>query len=248
MTNAVIEAIKNATSDPHVRAAMMMGAGLESSWSTDAVGDNGKSFGPYQIYTVAHPSVSAAQAKDPVWATNYMLPAYQAGVSKVTPSLWQSNPSLAAATAAYYAERPKVMYPSSRIAAKWPTVAAALAGQAYNTPTTGGSGGGDPQGGGPVSGNPLDATFWDNKFNDVRVGFMKFANFALFFAACAVGGILMIAGLILIFRGGTVDDRLRMVSGRAWSVVKAPVVAVRKGTAYAVGPAGERGYEYGNQA
>lgn len=222
MTNAVIEAIKNATSDPHVRAAMMMGAGLESSWSTGAVGDSGKSWGPYQIYSVAHPGVSRAQASDPVWATNYMLPSYVQGVNKVTPSLWQSNPSLAAATAAYYAERPKNMYPSSRITAKWPTVAAALAGQAYDTPT---SGGGVTTAGNPLEGtNPLDAIWWENQLNSGVVGIMKAVNFALFFAAILFGGLLVLAGVYMVFRGDTMNQALRAGGG----VVFAPVRAIRK--------------------
>lgn len=227
MTNSVIEAIKQATSDPHVRAAMMMGAGLESSWNTDAVGDNGKSFGPFQIYTVAHPGVTRAQASDPTWAVHYMLPSYQAGVSKVTPSLWQSNPSLAAATAAFYAERPKVMYKSSAIAAKWPTVAAALSGEAYNTPTSGGTGGG--AGGGVVqAANPLSSDYIDIQINNFKVGIMKLVNFTLFFAAIGFGALFLIAGLILLFRGGTASDALRSVGGRAGSVAMVPVNVVKR--------------------
>jgi hypothetical protein len=241
MTNSVIEAIKNGTSDPHVRAAMMMGAGLESSWNTDAVGDNGKSFGPFQIYTVAHPGVTRAQASDPVWAVKYMLPSYQAGVNKVTPSLWQSNPSLAAATAAFYAERPKVMYKSSAITAKWPTVAAALAGQAYDTPTSGGG-----AGGGVVQAvNPLSSDYVDIQINNFKVGIMKLVNFALFFAAIGVGALFLLAGLILLFRGGTAREALRAAGGHAGTVVFAPVKAARAGTRYFVGPAGERGYDNG---
>lgn len=194
MTNPVVAAILGATNDAHVRAAMLMGAQLESGMSTSAVGDNGKSFGPYQIYTVAHPNVSPSQAKDPGWATAFMLPAYQAGVNKVAPSLWTSDPAKAAATAAYYAERPKVMYPDSRVRAAWPTVQDALNGQTIG-PTTGGTGGivqaSDPLGIGQSV---------DNAVSSFRKGIMILANMSLFFTAAFLGGLMVLIGMVLIFR------------------------------------------------
>jgi hypothetical protein len=207
MANAVIDAIMQATTDPHVRASMIMGAGLESSWNVNAVGDAGKSFGPYQIYTVAHPNVTASQAKDPVWATNYMLPSYRNAVSKVSPSLWQSNPAMAAATAAFYAERPKVMYPTSTITAKWPTVQAALNGQDLTGPVTGGDGIVQA-----VS-NPLDAvgTAIDTVASDFKHGVMTAANFALFFAAVFVGGLLVATGVVLLFKETSAGDSVGRV-------------------------------------
>jgi len=216
MGNPVADAILGATNDAHVRAAMLMGAMLESGMTTTAVGDNGKSFGPYQIYTVAHPNVSPSQAKDPGWATAFMLPAYQAGVNKVTPSLWTSDPAKAAATAAYFAERPKNMYPDSRIRSAWPTVQGALNGQVIG-PTTGT--------GGVVSvSDPLGINqSVDNAVASFRKGIMILANMALFFSAAFLGGLMVLVGLILIFKEtsvsgatGKVMSAVRVVSPTRW--------------------------------
>lgn len=196
MGNAVVDAILGATNDAHVRAAMLMGAQMESGMTTGAVGDNGKSFGPFQIYLVAHPNVSAAQAKDPGWAAAFMLPAYQAGVNKVTPSLWTADPAKAAATAAFYAERPKVMYPESRYRAGWSTVQAALNGQVLG-PTTGT--GGIVTASDPLGVNALGKSV-DDAVASFRKGVMILANMALFFAAATTGALLVLVGLILVFR------------------------------------------------
>lgn len=209
MGNPVADAILSTTNDAHVRAAMLMGAMLESGMTTTAVGDNGKSFGPFQIYTVAHPNVSPSQAKDPGWAAAFMLPSYQAGVNKVTPSLWSSDPAKAAATAAYYAERPKVMYPDSRIRAAWPTVQSALNGQTIG-PVTGG-------GGVVPASDPLGINqSVDNAVASFRKGVMILANMSLFFAATVVGGLLVLIGLVLIFR----ETSLSGASGKVLSAAK----------------------------
>lgn len=224
MGNPVVDAILSATTDAHVRAAMLMGSQLESGMNTSAVGDNGKSFGPYQIYTVAHPNVSPSQAKDPGWATAFMLPAYQAGVNKVTPSLWQSDPAKAAATAAYYAERPKVMYPDSRVRSAWPVVQGALNGQTIG-PTTGTSGG---AGGGVVpASDPFGlSTSVDNAVSSFRKGLMVLANMSLFFAATVVGGLMVLIGLVLIFRETSLSGAGGKVSSAIGTVN--PVNIVRK--------------------
>lgn len=198
MGNAVVDAIMRTTSDPHVRAAMLMGSSLESNWNPNAVGDHGTSFGPFQIHITVHP-VSASQAKDPDFAAKYMLPAYVAGVNKVAPSLWQSDPAKAAATAAYYAERPAKMY--SGYAAKWANVQAALSGNSIAGPTTGGSA--TPPGSAPVDSSgilgPLNSTI-DSAVTDFRKGVVTMANMGLFFAATLTGGILMMFAVILLFR------------------------------------------------
>lgn len=126
--NAVTDAIVQRVSDPNVRAAMLMGSYLESGWNPLSVGDQNSSFGPFQIHLPAHPGVTIQQAEDPQFAVAFMEPSYEAGVSSVAPSLWQTNPALAAATAAYKAERPSVMYPAARYAAAWPKVQAVLGG------------------------------------------------------------------------------------------------------------------------
>lgn len=221
MGNPVVDAILAATTDVHVRMAMLMGAMLESGMNVNSVGDNGKSFGPYQIYTVAHPNVSPAQAKDPGWATAFMLPAYQAGVAKVSPALWTADPAKAAATAAFYAERPAVMYPDSRIRSSWGTVQSALNGQTTG-PTTGGAGGGavpasDPFGVGQSV---------DNAVASFRKGVMILANMSLFFAATFFGGIMVLVGLILIFRETSLSGATGKVAS-AFGTVN-PVNRVRK--------------------
>lgn len=220
MGNPVVDAILGTTNDAHVRAAMLMGAQLESGMSTSAVGDNGKSYGPFQIYLVAHPNVSPAQAKDPGWAAAFMLPSYQAGVNKVTPSLWQSDPAKAAATAAYYAERPKVMYPDSRIRSGWPTVQAALNGQTLG-PTTG-------TGGVVTAANPLDAigNSVDEAVASFRRGIMVFANMSLFFSVAVAGSVLVLIGLVLIFRETSLSGATSKVTN-AFAVVN-PINRVRK--------------------
>lgn len=99
------------SSDPRVRAAMRAGAAMEGGFrdTGHGVGDNGKSFGPYQIYTAVH-NVTPEQASDPVFSTRYMRPEYEAAVNKVPDSLWQSDPAQAAIQAAYLAERPATFY------------------------------------------------------------------------------------------------------------------------------------------
>jgi hypothetical protein len=126
--NPVVDAINQTASNARVRLAMLMGAKLESGWRADAVGDNGNSFGPFQINIPAHPNVSSASAQDPVFASRFMLPAYEAGVNRVDPALWNSDPALAAATAAFYAERPRVMYRTDRVRSSWADVNAAWNG------------------------------------------------------------------------------------------------------------------------
>lgn len=126
--NPVVDAILAKTTDQKMRLALLMGSNLESGWNQAAVGDNNTSFGPFQIHLPVHPGVTKAQAEDPVWAVNYMFGSYQSGVNQVPASLWSSNPAQAAATAAFYAERPLNMYPSSRVQSAWPGVQAAASG------------------------------------------------------------------------------------------------------------------------
>lgn len=219
MGNPVVDAILGVSNDAHVRAAMLMGAQLESGMSTGAVGDNGNSYGPFQIYLVAHPNVSASQAKDPGWASAFMLPAYQAGVNKVTPSLWTADPAKAAATAAYYAERPKVMYPESRFRGAWSTVQAAMNGQTIG-PTTG-------TGGVVTASDPLGINkSVDNAVASFRKGVMILANMSLFFAAAAVGSLLVLIGLVLVFRQTSAGGSVGKIKSAA--AVVNPVTRIKK--------------------
>lgn len=128
VTNSVVDSIRSVATDTRVALAMLMGAKLESNWNPTAVGDNGNSHGIFQINLPFHPSMSKATAQDPVAAARYMLPRYQDGVNKVSPALWNSDPAMAAATAAFYAERPARMYDSGRIRDVWPSVQSAATG------------------------------------------------------------------------------------------------------------------------
>lgn len=127
-SNTVIDAINAGASNARVRLAMLMGSKLESGWNPSAVGDGGTSYGIFQIHLPAHPGVTADQAKDPTFAVHFMAGAYEAGVNRVDAALWNSDPALAAATAAFYAERPKVMYPTDRVRAAWSPVNTAWGG------------------------------------------------------------------------------------------------------------------------
>lgn len=112
---------KHAAGDTRVALAMRMGVLLETGnfeSGGSAVGDNGQSHGWYQIHQPAHgKAITPEQSRDPEAATRYMLSSYQAGVKRVTreqPTLWQTDPYQAARLAAFYAERPAVMYPDDR--------------------------------------------------------------------------------------------------------------------------------------
>lgn len=154
MTSAVEAAIDRATADPHVRAAMRLGALLEGGSFTGpwSVGDQGTSFGPFQIHLPAHPGVTQAAAEDPAQAVLFMLPEYEAAALRVPASQWQSDPAGAAATVVYYAERPAVMYPTNRVRAAW----AQLTGTAPSG-DSGGAGSGLPPSG-TVTGGAVPAS------------------------------------------------------------------------------------------
>ena len=115
--NPVVDAILSGTSNLEVREAMLVGSYLESGWSSTAVGDNGTSFGPFQMHiggALTAAGGTPAQAENPTWAVAHMLAAYQQGVNSVSATLWASNPELAAEEAAVAAERPQVSYIQSQ--------------------------------------------------------------------------------------------------------------------------------------
>lgn len=118
---AVGDAISRVTSDSRIATAMLLGALLEGG-SLDGPwppGDQGTSFGPWQIHLPAHPTVSQRAAEDPLSAALVMLPEYAAAVAQVPTSAWATSPMDAAARAVYLAERPAQMYPAARVAAAW---------------------------------------------------------------------------------------------------------------------------------
>lgn len=117
---AVPDAVLGTTGDPRGQLALLMGSWMEGGWNPPyPVGDNGKAFGPYQIWTSLWPiSEADAQSAWPATAFAWSQLAYRNTIEQVTPqSLWQTDPWQAGALAAYYAERPYAMYPQSRIAA-----------------------------------------------------------------------------------------------------------------------------------
>lgn len=156
---ALTDAIDAATSDPSLRLALRLGALLEGGSLSGpwAPGDQGTSFGPYQIHLPAHPDMTQAGAEDPATAVLYMLPAYEAARRQVGDITAAADPALAAAQLVYLAERPAQMYPTSRIRAAWAQLA-----DGGGAPAPGGTA--PPMPGGTVPGltpvglpNPLDA-------------------------------------------------------------------------------------------
>jgi hypothetical protein len=123
-TTGIEQAIdKYAAGDNRISLAMKLGVLMETGsfeGGGSAVGDNGQSFGWYQIHQPAHGrNITPQQSQDPDAATRYMLSSYKAGVDRVTrenASLWETDPYQAARLAAFYAERPAEMYPDDRYA------------------------------------------------------------------------------------------------------------------------------------
>ncbi len=111
--STVLGQVERDTSDWRVRLAMILGANLEggnagsSGWG---VGDQGHSYGPFQINLPYHPTMTSTTATNPADAVAYMLGSYQRAVNQVAPTLWQSNPEQAAEQAARIAENPAQDY------------------------------------------------------------------------------------------------------------------------------------------
>lgn len=122
-SNDLVQTIINATqSNPALTQAMLLGSWMESGWNLTSVGDNGTSFGPFQIHLPAHPGVTKQQAEDPAFAVSYMLPAYQKALTA------NSDPMMAAALTAFHAERPKNMYNlTTQIIPGWKAVTGVMA-------------------------------------------------------------------------------------------------------------------------
>ena len=97
--------------------AAMEGGSIEGPWP---VGDNGTSFGPFQI----HNALPRNQAENPATAVSYMLQRYRDGVAAETG--WNTNPVAAAANAARRAELPAEMYSNSQIQGALPKALTAI--------------------------------------------------------------------------------------------------------------------------
>lgn len=111
-------AILGQTTNLRTREAMMMGSHLEGGWYPPfPVGDNGTSFGPYQMHeggALTSSGLTPTQADNPVKATKAMFGSYTNAVNQISEQLWTSNPEKAAEESAFLAESPAVDYYSSQ--------------------------------------------------------------------------------------------------------------------------------------
>jgi hypothetical protein len=111
-------AIMQHTKNLRTREAMMVGSHMEGGWYPPfPVGDQGTSFGPYQMHeggALTAAGLSPSQAEDPNTATKAMLGAYTGAVNQISEQLWSSNPEKAAEESAFLAEKPAVDYYSSQ--------------------------------------------------------------------------------------------------------------------------------------
>lgn len=105
-----------AKGDNRLIASKYFGSFIESRRNNEA--SDGEAVGVFQIQKPGepypNPNITVAQAKDPVYATNYMLPRYQAALRTVEPALWLTDPMAAAELTAYRAEKPAGLYRSVR--------------------------------------------------------------------------------------------------------------------------------------
>lgn len=111
-------AILQTTKNLRTREAMMVGSHLEGGWYPPfPVGDQGTSFGPYQMHeggALTSLGLSSSQAEDPVKATKAMLGGYMSAVNQISEQLWSSNPEKAAEESAFLAESPAQDYYQSQ--------------------------------------------------------------------------------------------------------------------------------------
>ena len=142
----VINAILGVTSNKEVRESMLLGSWLESRWNTNAVGDQGTSFGAFQMHVggaLTAAGGTPALAENPVWAAQHMEPAYQRAVAGFSQSLWGSNPELAAEESAVLAEAPAESYYASQgkgaVNSGWSATQSALKGQVSVSGSPGGN-------------------------------------------------------------------------------------------------------------
>lgn len=103
-----------AQGDNRAIAAMLLGPWLESRHNRNS--SDGAAYGIYQIQMpgIVHPDITVDQAKDVAYATSYMYPAYVAGMRRVDPGLWSTDPERALEQTAMNAERPKYDYYNSQ--------------------------------------------------------------------------------------------------------------------------------------
>jgi hypothetical protein len=203
-------AIFSETKNLRTREAMLLGSGLEGGWASPyPVGDQGTSFGPYQMHD-GRGGLSQKQAENARTATKSMLPSYESAVNQISDQLWNTDPERAAEQAAVIAEAPAQSYYAAQGTAKVNTVWGNTQAQLKNhhsqagMPTTaqltshgGGGGIGNILGllkgllgiGGGESASQflgLDALFANVPKDLERIGLVVF------------GGVLVLVGLIIL--------------------------------------------------
>jgi hypothetical protein len=153
----VPSAVLAATNNLRTRQSMLLGSALEGGWGpTFNVGDQGTSFGPYQMHQgglLTSLGLTPQQAENPSMATRAMLPVYEHAVNQISDQLWQTNPQQAAEQAARIAENPAQDYYSqgAPVTQDWANVTAVLQNQKSSggmpvnaTTTAAGGAGGNP--------------------------------------------------------------------------------------------------------
>ncbi len=112
-TQRTVNAITSQQVSRNVKLAELVGTYLESNQNPHR--SNG---GAFQINLAAHPGVTVAQTRDPVWSAAYMRSAYVAAVRKVGAAAFRADPEHAAERAAYLAEKPAKEYHVAQSAAR----------------------------------------------------------------------------------------------------------------------------------
>jgi len=240
MAAAVPAAVLSATKNQEVREAMLLGSSLEGGWNPPyGVGDQGTSFGPYQMHVggaLTALGLSPTQAENAVTATKAMLPSYTQAVNSISASLWKTNPEQAAEQAAVIAERPAQDYFSSdgtaSVNAHWSNVQAALKGQSgtAGAPSGGGSSGTSTTGNSTLDsilsffGVPTLSSFTSGLKSDAeRVGLVVFGallvlvGILIFALPAAAGAAKTVAKTGAAVEGGAAVAGLELGSRKAAS-------------------------------
>jgi hypothetical protein len=193
--NPVVNAILAGTNNLRVREAMLIGSRLESGWNPTAVGDQGTSFGPFQMHQGgALGNLTPAQAENPPTAVSAMLAAYQSAVSQISDALWSSNPELAAEQAAVLAEKPAQSYYAAQgkgnVDAAWAATQQALMGIA--------SAPGGPSTNATLTGlNPLSPSSWIQNIMQ-GLGIPTIGEMLKRFGLILLGGALVLIGVYML--------------------------------------------------
>ncbi len=216
-------AILAATTDQRVQLAMLMGSHMEGGWGPNyGIGDNGTSFGPYQMHVGGAlgdlPGTLQQQiteATNPTDAVAGMLSNYQGAVNQIPQSEWQSNPEQAGEQAAVLAERPAEPYYQSQgqgsvdaayqaaVAVMGGSGGVATAGTAGGTAAPPAAASGQATLTGDIAGIPGTSALNPSTYVTDAVNALKapLARAGLLFAAL----ILFVVGIILV-AGGTPGD------------------------------------------